>query len=95
MTFRSNIKNYKIKFTPSAEKTLLKLDDQTAQKIQKKLIALVSGTENLNIKKMKGSSNPPQYRLKSGDYRIIYEIHHEIITILVIKVGHRREIYEK
>ncbi len=42
--------------------------------------------------KLSGAS-PSKYRIRCGDYRIIYAIHDHILEILIIEVGHRREIY--
>jgi mRNA interferase RelE/StbE len=48
--------------------------------------------QNLDIKKLEGKENPT-YRLRSGDYRIIYTIEKQIVTVLVIEIKHRREVY--
>ena len=39
-------------------------------------------------------SGQSAYRVRVGDYRIIYEIHDAVLTVLVVRVGHRREVYE-
>lgn len=36
-----------------------------------------------------------EWRIRQGDYRILYVVEHDIVTIFVVKVGHRREIYRK
>ena len=46
----------------------------------------------LSETKLKG--NNPFHRIRVGDYRIIYEIQNDILVILVIKIGHRRDIYK-
>ena len=45
-----------------------------------------------NLKKLVGHKD--RYRLRVGDYRVIYDIHDEQLVILVVGVGHRREIYQ-
>ncbi|NJR67091.1 MAG: type II toxin-antitoxin system RelE/ParE family toxin, partial [Leptolyngbyaceae cyanobacterium CRU_2_3] len=47
----------------------------------------------LGCKKLKGRQN--QYRVRSGDYRIIYSVEDTSLIVRVIKVGHRRDIYEE
>ena len=47
---------------------------------------------NLNIKKLK--SKFALYRLRAGDYRIVYTIEHQKIIVYVIAIGHRKEVYE-
>jgi mRNA interferase RelE/StbE len=43
-----------------------------------------------NVKAMKGQR---RYRLRVGDWRVIYELHDDLLLILVVPVGHRREVY--
>jgi mRNA interferase RelE/StbE len=43
--------------------------------------------------KMKGDN--PFHRIRVGDYRIIYEIHGDILVIMVLKIGHRKEVYRR
>lgn len=87
---------FKIKFTEQALKQLKKLDKHTA--------SLITGWLRKNIE---GCSDPRQHgkgltanrsgqwRYRVGDYRIIAEIQDEEIIVLVIEIGHRRNIYEK
>lgn len=91
MMTRSSFEGYKLAFTSQAAKELKKLEHGVSKKINEKLQTLVKGTANLDITKMQGIAET--YRLRWGDYRIVFEVHQDIITILVIGVGHRREIY--
>ena len=83
---------YSVEFKKSAAKTLQKLP----QSVQKRIIDKLSEIENspppLVETKLKG--NNPFNRIRVGDYRIIYEIQNDILVILVIKIGHRRDIYK-
>jgi len=36
-----------------------------------------------------------EWRIRQGDYRILYVVEHDVVTVFVVKVGHRREIYKK
>ena len=47
--------------------------------------------DQMDIKKLKGRSG---YRIRKGDYRIIYDISDDVLTIEVVAIGHRRQIYE-
>ena len=40
-------------------------------------------------------SGRERYRLRKGVYRIVYEIHDDVLTVVVVKIGHRRDVYEK
>lgn len=92
MAERNSFKDYILTFKISARKELDNLEKSIAFKIDKKLQDLVAGLANVDIKKMHGYTNA--YRIRCGDYRIIFEVNRTIITILVIKVGHRKDVYE-
>ena len=85
--------SYKIQWKRSAKKELKKLDKQTINRI---LLAVENLTENplrSGGKKLVGSDSI--YRIRVGDYRIIYNIESCTLTIEIIKVGHRRQIYRQ
>ena len=70
------------------------IDKQVVEKISKKLNALVSEKECLDVKVMV-STTPTKYRLRVGDYRIIFSEHKKEILIIVIGIGHRKEVYKR
>jgi mRNA interferase RelE/StbE len=77
-----------ILFTPAATRQLLKLSPQVRERIGKKLdVFAVTGQGD--VKKLKGQTG---MRLRIGDWRVIY--YEEAGTIVVVAVGHRREIYD-
>lgn len=82
---------YKIEIIESALKTLRKLPKIDANKIANKITALAQNPRPNGVQKLAGDENG--YRIRSGDYRILYEIHDKILVILVVKIGHRREVY--
>lgn len=90
----SNFKGYKLDFTKSSLKDLKKLNSSISKKIVSKLEDLISGKENIDFKKME-TSDDITYRLRYGDYRAICEIYKDTITVLVVAVGARKEIYRK
>ena len=94
MTFTNKLKGYSLEFTTQAAKDLKKLEKKDSQKISFKLAELIAGSQNLDIKKLEGESIP-KYRLRCGDYRIIYEVLEHRIVVLVVDIGHRKEIYRK
>lgn len=82
---------YSIVLSKKAQKKLDKLSDDIANPI---LLALGSLSENprpQGCKKLKGRKG---YRIRVGNYRVIYEIVYEVLLIDVIDLGHRKEIYE-
>ncbi len=84
---------YKITFTTQASKALLKMPRNTAQIIREKLnqVAIDPFASIPNAKKLQGR---PGYRLRIGDWRVIYEINKDEITIIVMKIAPRGEVYK-
>ena len=87
--------NYKLVFTDRAKKQLKKLDKHTAALIIGWLEKNIENCDNPRIH-CKGlvENKSGQWRYRIGDYRVICEIQDEEIIVLVLEVGHRREIYE-
>lgn len=84
---------YTVEFVRSAEKEFLRLPKKIRLRIEEalKLLAISPFSELLKIKKLKGTEDA--FRIRIGEYRMIYQIKQETLIVLVIKVGHRREIY--
>ena len=82
--------NYSLKIKASARKTLLKTDKQNR-------IRLIDAIDNLLIQPYKGTQLKGDLtglrRIRIGQYRIIYEIQKDELIILVVRIGHRKEIY--
>ena len=87
-------KAYEIVFKKSAAKELQSLPQKIQQKILDavQLLSLNPYTELLQIKKMRGADS--LYRVRIQDYRVIYLIEKQIIKVTIIKIGHRKEVYE-
>jgi mRNA interferase RelE/StbE len=89
-----SLKVYEVVFKKSAAKELQSLPKKMQQKILDavRLLSLNPYTELLQIKKMKGAES--LYRVRIQNYRIIYLIENHIIKVTIIKIGHRKEVYE-
>lgn len=83
---------YTIKFRPAVEKNLRTLPQKDLIRIKRKIDALAENLPDRAITKMKGNNN--FHKVRVGDYRIIYEIHDGTLLILVVKIGHRKDIYK-
>jgi mRNA interferase RelE/StbE len=88
-----NLIGYKIVLSNKAQKSLKKINNNDVEKILLKLNLLVTSNQTLDIKKIVSSKND-LYRLRHGNYRIIFSIYNQELIVLVIDVGHRREIYK-
>lgn len=87
---------YHIEFTETAKKQLKKLDKFTSSMIIAWLRKNVEGTENPRLHgKALSANRSGQWRYRIGDYRLICEIEDDRLIVLVLTVGHRRDIYEK
>ena len=81
---------YEISVKKSAVKELEAIPKKELQKIIKKIQSLASDPRPEGSQKL---SHREQYRLRQGDYRIIYSVQDDDLTVHIIKVGHRKEIY--
>ena len=83
--------NYRIEVKRSAAKALKKIPKADQKRIADKIDSLAEDVPNPDTTKMKG--NNPFHRIRVGEYRIIYEIQEDVLLILVVKIGHRKDIY--
>jgi mRNA interferase RelE/StbE len=88
-------KKYQVRFGKKAQKNLKKMDSNTARIIMAWINKNLVDCENpfLYGKSLKGSLKE-KWRYRIGDYRLICNINEEKIIILVLQVGHRKEIYK-
>lgn len=85
------MKRYHVVIAKYAQKQLDKIPDRIAERLLSVISRLADDPRPYGCKKLKGRSG---YRVRSGDYRIIYEVHDNILTVEVIAVGNRKDIYE-
>lgn len=83
---------YHIVFTRQAERSLRKMSRNTARLIRDKLDQLAQDpyARNPNLTRLQGR---PGYRLRVGDWRVIYELEEDRLVILVLKIAPRGEVY--
>lgn len=84
--------SYNLFLKPSAEKELRKIPQPFLGKIFTEITALTATPRPFGVKLLKGEDR--FYRLRYGDYRIIYDVDDQARTVTVVKVGHRREVYD-
>ncbi len=81
---------FQIIWSESAAKELKKLDRTIARRIYQKVSQLCENPYNFDVTKIAGD---PYFRLCVGDYRVVFDIQSDVLRILVLKVGHRKNIY--
>lgn len=84
---------YRIRLTPSAVDDLQALPKKIQRRIARKIDVLANNPRPPQSKKLKGQ--PDLFRLRSGDYRIIYQIKDDILLVLVIRIRHRKDVYRQ
>lgn len=82
---------YAVTILRSAQKQLAKLDAQTRSRIASAIHALAANPRPPDCKKLTGR---PAWRIRVGTYRVIYEIQDKELVVLVVTIGHRREVYQ-
>jgi mRNA interferase RelE/StbE len=83
--------DYRIIWSVLASKQLKSLDRSIAKRIYEKVGQLRQNPERYVEKLVRY----PYYRLRIGDYRVILDIQKEVVRIMILKVGHRSNVYER
>ena len=83
-------RRYEVVLSPKAEKQLDELPTPLRRRITEAVEGLESKPRPHGVKKLTGAEN--LWRIRVGDYRIVYTIEDDRLIVLVVKVGHRREI---
>lgn len=82
---------YRIEFLADAKKDLTALPMKIQKQVSKKIDALTINPRPSQCIKL--TTPGDFYRIRSGDYRIVYTIKDEVLIVLVVRVAHRREVY--
>jgi mRNA interferase RelE/StbE len=82
---------YRVEFTKRADRALDRLPAEARLRIVRRAESLASNPRPSGSVKLSGKED--MYRLRFGDYRMIYEIQDKAVLVLVLDVGHRREVY--
>ncbi|MDR3363231.1 MAG: type II toxin-antitoxin system RelE/ParE family toxin [Desulfovibrio sp.] len=83
---------YTVELSPKGKRAFYKLPIHIKNTILQHLRSLAVNPRPEGVKKLKAMN---AWRMRIGDYRVIYEIHDDVLLVLVIHVAHRREAYRK
>jgi len=83
---------YSVELKPQAQKFIESQSVKIRRQLIRRLEALAENPCPAGYKLL--HSEKKLYRIRSGDYRIIYQVQHENLLILIVKVGHRKDVYE-
>ena len=84
---------YQVEVAPAAVRQLRKLDPGARRRVQAAIELLSHEPRPSGAKKLVGGEG--EWRVRTGDYRIVYEIQDAVLLVLVVAVGHRRDIYQR
>jgi mRNA interferase RelE/StbE len=82
---------YRIEFAPGAARDLRGLPRQVQERLRPPIDGLAMEPRPPQAVKLAGSDE--LYRIRAGDYRVVYAVRVEVLVVLIVRVGHRREIY--
>lgn len=82
-----------VTYTAEATKALIRMDGVTAGRIRSKITALAVDPmrPNNNVKKLTGVEG---YRLRVGDWRVVYTLRHRALVVTIVRIGPRGSVYE-
>lgn len=81
---------YELELLPSAKRELARLDSSMRKRVASRIDALCEEPRPSGCKKLAGSH---YWRIRIGDYRVLYSIEDAKLTVLVVRIGHRRGVY--
>jgi mRNA interferase RelE/StbE len=84
------VANYRLLIKPSAVKELEALPKKDSRRVVRRVQALAEDPRPQGAEKLKGAN---LYRVRQGDYRVLYQVEDAAKTITVIKIGNRRDVY--
>jgi mRNA interferase RelE/StbE len=84
---------YGIELAPSAARQLKKFTPDVRRRLQGVLELLSEGPRPPSATQLVGGAG--EWRVRTGDYRIVFEIRDEQLLVLVLRMGHRREVYDR
>ena len=84
---------YEVRLAPAAVRQLRKLDPPGRRRVQAAIDLLAEDPRPPGARQLVGGAG--EWRVRTGDFRIIYDIRDGELLVLVVKVGHRRDVYQR
>jgi mRNA interferase RelE/StbE len=84
---------YEVRLAPAAVRQLRKLDPPGRRRVQAAIDLLAEDPRPPGARQLVGGAG--EWRVRTGDFRIIYDIRDGELLVLIVKVGHRRDVYER
>jgi len=84
---------YAVFLKPAALRELRKLPEDIRRRVAARIDALAGDPRPAGIERLQGEAD--FYRVRVGDYRIVYQVESKALVVLVVRVGHRRDVYRR
>ena len=84
---------YRVHLTPRAVRELAALPKDAQARIDARILTLADNPRPAGVEKLAGGGE--LYRIRAGGYRVVYSIHDDVLLVLVVRIGHRGEVYRK
>ena len=84
---------YRVEFTPRAARDFKSLDGSVRGRIKQRIDSLADNPYPSGIRKIEGEEE--LYRLRVGDYRILYQVKGKALLVLIVRIGHRGDVYRR
>jgi mRNA interferase RelE/StbE len=84
---------YRIEFAPSAAKAYQSLPADVQKRLRPRIDALATEPRPPGVKMLKGETQ--RYRIRVGEYRVVYEIRNRVLIVIVLAIGHRKDVYRR
>lgn len=83
---------YRIELRPAAARVLRKLDSQLQHRIRGVIALLAQDPRPPAARTLRGR---PGFRVRVGDYRVLYTIADDVLVVVIVTLGHRRDVYDR
>jgi len=87
-----DVTSYRIEVRPAAARALRKLDPEARRRIQGAIALLAQDPRPPAARRLQGRSG---FRVRVGDYRIVYTVTDDVLLVVVVTLGHRSEVYKR
>jgi mRNA interferase RelE/StbE len=84
---------YVVAFKPAAVRDLRKLPEDARRRVAARIDALAAEPRPAGVEALQGASD--LYRIRVGDYRVLYQLRRTALVVLVVRIGHRRDVYRR
>jgi len=84
------VANYKVLIKPSAAKELEEVPDKGRRRVAERVAALSQNPRPPGCEKLTGGD---RFRIRQGNYRIVYSVADKELTVLVVRIGNRKDVY--